>query len=733
MRHTLKYCACALVLLLAVASAALFALVRADAYTATLEGYLAEGKHFTLSGVSSGNTAVVQSYLETETTRRQAFLVRADDKLSAVDGSAAGTHWGVLADRAHLTSVPELDYLGISILNRENLTELLAAEEGKTLGLYKVSEDTLETLPEVTFAPGFSLGKLSDLVEETGTINGSYTVYGLGEEEFADFVSGLSTLTGSSEENLLTPLSGHAKDAGLLPVFVTLAVLSLALLLTLVFFIYVTQGAKELGTYLILGWSKTDYLINLFKPILYCLLPALLITLFGSWLTLHSFGFSVEMLPALFYPFGATVFITVLSFLLSSLVVIGMKPIHAVRGYTPQKLFAFMLAGAFVATSAGLYITASYLDGPLKEVEKTATVQREWGRVADEYILYSQSAGSDSTSFTGQSTEYAADFYRWYASIENESGVSLVNTYYVDQQLLQQWRELGEEVPTREFWYMAASPSYLQKIGLQIPAETLERAEAGQQVFLLPDHFNQEDLASISGWLKAEALRKGQAEQDISTPFTQNPVSYLDSYSPGEGLFTWSADPRQDFRSRDVVIYVATAANMTYFESESLAASGLADSYVKLSEEAVNQYTSAAYLSRYGLADNQPVFISSESFVAGLQKSLRQYLQLFGTVTLLLVLLVAVALSAFTGIYSLLNRNKIAVLRLLGHSLLASFKPAYLLVILTNLGGLAVMVLASSQVGIILALIMLLGQPVLLYLLAQKFAYSNMVSLIKES
>lgn len=172
---------------------------------------------------------------------------------------------------------------------------------------------------------------------------------------------------------------------------------------------------------------------------------------------------------------------------------------------------------------------------------------------------------------------------------------------------------------------------------------------------------------------------------------------------------------------------------MTYFESESLAASGLEDSYVKLSSQAVEKYASATYLSQYGLEDNHPVFISSQSFVAGLQKSISQFIQLFGVVVLLLGLLTAFALASLMNIYFLLNSKSISVRRLLGHPLWRLFKPAYLLVIMVNFIGLVSMALAVSRVGLLVALIMLIVQPVLLYLLARKFAYANMVSLIKES
>lgn len=733
MRQTLKYFASALLVLLAVVNIALFAAVRADGYEKEITNYLHQGKNFTISSLNPDQAAQVEGYLNAKIFQEQAVLIRADKKLSAVDGSADGTHLGLLADPNNLSSLPELNYLGVTILGTKNIGDLLTSEQGKTLGLYTVEENILQELPEVTFGPNLSIGKFSDLVEETNTVNGQYFLYGFSEEDFNDFLQELSAVSGISQEELLTPLSGSNQSTSLWPIFILTSLLSTTALLTLVLFIYITQGAKELGTYLILGWSKTNYLLTIAKPLAYTLIPTSLLTAIGTWLTLKDFGVSLAVASTLFRPLMLTIGIAIASFLLSSLPLLGMKPIHAVRGYRPQKLFVALLALGFITTTAGLYTTASFLDTPIKEVEKITTVQKEWDKVADQYILYSQSAGSDSASFTGQSTELAEDFYAWYASIEKDNGVSLVNTYYADQEILQQWRALGEDAPYREFWYMAASPNYLKRIGIEIPPATLKRAEEGEQVFLLPEHFSPQDKASLTSWLEQEAQRKGKAEQNIVTAFTQNQSTYIEEYSLDGDIFTWNADPEKDFLSSDVVIYVATSANMTYFESESLSASGLEQSYIKLSEEAVHKYTSLSYLESYNLDDNQPIFISSKSFVAGLQKSIYQYLQLFGAVTLILGLIAGFALSAFIMLYSLLFRNQIAVSRLLGHHLWSSFKPAYLLVILVNALGLLAMIIVESRVGLIIAVLMLVGQPVLLHMLSKKFAYSHMVSLIKES
>lgn len=733
MRHTLKYCASALLLLLAVVNVALFASIRADGYEEAVTSYLNQGRSFTISEINPNHNAQVEGYLSKKVIQNQAVLIRADDKLSAVDGSTNGTHLGLLATSDTLRQLPELNYLGVNILDTENMTHLLASDRGKTLGLYTVEENTLHKLPEVIFGPSLSVGKFSDMVEETGTINGRYFLYGFSEADFNNFLQELSAVSGISQENLLNPLSGSNQSTSLWPIFILISLLAVSTLLTLVLFIYITQGSSELGTYLILGWSKTDYLLTVARPLMYTLIPATLLTVFGSWLTLKDFGVSLAMLPSLLYPLMLAVGIAIASFLLSSLSLLGMKPIHAVRGYRPQKLFVALLALGFITTTAGLYTISSYLDGPIKELEKMTEVQKEWDSVADQHILYSQTTGSDSTSFTGQSTGLAEDFYSWYASIENEDGVYLVNTYHADQNILQTWRDLGEDAPQREFWYMAASPSYLKKIGIEIPSTTLLRAESGEQVFLLPDHFSPQDKSSLTKWLEQEAQRKGKAEQNIVTAFTQNPRTYVEDYSTDSEIFTWNDNPQKDFLSTDVVIYIATAANMTYFESESLASSGLADSYVKLSDEAVQKYTSQSYLEGFGLDDNKPSFISSQSFVAGLQKSIYGYLQIFGTVTLLFGLIVIFALAAFINLYSLLFRNQIAVSRLLGHSLRYSFRPAFLLVILVNAIGLLAMIIFRSNIGFLISLLMLVGQPALLYILSKKFAYSHMVSLIKES
>ncbi len=733
MRTVLKYCSCALVLLLAASFVLLLALNRSQHYEDTLDQYLTAGENFTLADIPQDKTQQVQAYLQSQLSQHQAVLIRADDKFSALDGGAGSIHLGIMADPAALASLPDLSYLGNNLLNQDKLSLLLEAGQGKTLGLYQVEADVLEQLPQERFGPSLSVGKLSDLVENTGTINGSYSLYGLDQQQNTAFFAGLAEVTQKSKEDLLRSAAESNTVDSLLPQLMLFAGLGLSALLCLVFLIYLSLGAKELGTHLILGWSKTDYFTKLLLPIFCSLVLALLISLAGSWLTVSNMSLTLELLMHMLYPFALTVCVTGLAFALACLVLVGMQPIHALAGYRPQKLFTVLLALAFLGSSAGLYTAAAYLETPLREMQNLTKVKQEWRQVADQHILYSQQTGEDAASFSGQSSSYVTDFYSWYRSIEDQEGVSLVNTYYVSQQLLAHWRSLGEQVPNREFWYMAASPSYLQQVGITVPEDAVNRAKSGQQVFLLPQHFSQNDQESIASWAQNNAVRRGKAEQSISTAFTQDPVTATANYNAAAGLFTWNSEPGQDFRSQDVLIYLATTANMTYFESESLAATGLGNSYVKLSSAAAERYTASTYLASYNLADNQPVFESSATFVAGLQKSIQDYLQICGLLMGFLGLLAVGALLSFTSIYSLLNHNKIAVLRFLGHPLGASYKPAFLLISATNLVALGVLTLIGSQLGMLVSLGFLLIQYLLLYLVARRFADANTVSLIKES
>ena len=181
------------------------------------------------------------------------------------------------------------------------------------------------------------------------------------------------------------------------------------------------------------------------------------------------------------------------------------------------------------------------------------------------------------------------------------------------------------------------------------------------------------------------------------------------------------------------MIYLATANNMRYFESESLGASGaLQNSYVKLSPEAYKKYTSSAYLSQYGLNQEGLSFVSIEAVIQGLSKSLGEFLLLFGSIAGLLAFFALLLIFGLTLVYGLGMGRVLAVKRLLGFGLGRLFLPPYILVVVMNIGALLAGVLLRSRFIPVFFSVYILVQGLLLWWQSQKLARQQMSQMLKE-
>ena len=156
---------------------------------------------------------------------------------------------------------------------------------------------------------------------------------------------------------------------------------------------------------------------------------------------------------------------------------------------------------------------------------------------------------------------------------------------------------------------------------------------------------------------------------------------------------------------------------MSFFESESLSAIGLENSYIKLSSDAVAKYGSSEYLAKYNLDDNQPEFRPVSDFIAGLQKNIQEFLQLFAGVSAAVLLLEILALITLTKLYAAVNRRSLAVKMLLGHSPLHSFRFTFAAVIAVNLLGVLIGLIAQSNVAVLVSAVMLVVQSAILTIL----------------
>ncbi len=187
--------------------------------------------------------------------------------------------------------------------------------------------------------------------------------------------------------------------------------------------------------------------------------------------------------------------------------------------------------------------------------------------------------------WTDDFNEFYKDSYDWYKSIENENGVYLANTDYYSNEILQVWKEnkIYDSVPDKAFWYYTVSPSYLKQMQINLSEENLKAAINGTRLYLIPDTFTQNEIEQFSAYIKEDALKNAQTST-IKTTFTDKQEIRLISYTPSGSYFTFPSEKGQSVTAKEPIIYVCTSANMKFYESESLIATGV-DSYIKFEDK----------------------------------------------------------------------------------------------------------------------------------------------------
>ena len=177
--------------------------------------------------------------------------------------------------------------------------------------------------------------------------------------------------------------------------------------------------------------------------------------------------------------------------------------------------------------------------------------------------------------------------YEWYRSVEGEEGVYILHYDHYSAELMHSWQEDGiyGTVPENGLSYLVVSPNYLDDNCFELSAEDRELAEAGVRLYLLPDSLDEDEAARTEAFLTDDALYGLDGGSLIDTEFTHDQRIEFRRYSFDGEFETFSAGT-----VADPVILVATCANMKFFESESLIATGVADGYIKLAREAYERY-----------------------------------------------------------------------------------------------------------------------------------------------
>lgn len=176
--------------------------------------------------------------------------------------------------------------------------------------------------------------------------------------------------------------------------------------------------------------------------------------------------------------------------------------------------------------------------------------------------------------------------FDWYRSIEGEEGVYIIHYDFYSADLMQQWKKDGayKSVPETDLHYYVASENYLADRGLTLSDQEKEMIHQGVRLYLIPEKLSEDQ--QLKEFLEEDALMSmDKGPFMIETEYSKNHRVEFRTYTFEGTLEVPGSDD-----INDPVILVCCCDNMKYFESESLIATGVTDSYIRLTEQAYKEF-----------------------------------------------------------------------------------------------------------------------------------------------
>ncbi|MGV9195903.1 hypothetical protein ACTOVL_01655 [Arcanobacterium canis] len=705
-----------------------------DEYTRAIADYPATNTVLNLSTISDdGLAGTAVRVAQGEAEKNGGLIIRRDPLVSRINGQTEGYRFGFGGQLANAPAQAELEFGGAKIFSQENLAILSKGKQKSTLGLDQVQTDVIADIPSVDLTSRAVGMHLDELITRSGTARGTYYVIGLTPSQFDKISDKIAEIVATPKSKITAITSGEATTEGVfLPIIRAFIAIDL-IMISMMFLVGIYQSMKQMGIYLLLGLTKREFLTIMWR-----------FSLIGAGIGVVSIGvielwqrweFSINAQTAIDISVNSALYIgsLLIACVPAILAVSATHPVNAIRNRVSQRVIVGAIAILFIFTSGASITGLHFIDGPMTQITKIQEIKSQWQPVEQTRILHEDSPGTNQISSNGANEGKEREYFNWYASIEDKPGVQLINTFDYNAEIIKKWHEERsyENLPIEPFWYFAASPNYLRSTHFDIPKTDEELAQSGVRVYYIPRSYSSEQQKAIRGWLIEND--KNHLDSPIVTKFTKNPRFEFRTYTPNEKFFTWNAEQPQNSTVIDPVIYLAKAANMTYFENESLVATGLENSYIKLDAQAAEKYAQAHYLAKYHLEDNAPQFIPVSDFLAGLHKSFLRLLQLFGTVIALGALIEIILLVGLVQLYGKSNAQRVAVMRLLGYPLIRIFWAPFALVFATTVIGTLVGIPLQSNGILWITPILGAIQIAVLFAVARRTATTHISHILKAN
>ncbi|WP_321971661.1 hypothetical protein [Paratractidigestivibacter sp.] len=215
----------------------------------------------------------------------------------------------------------------------------------------------------------------------------AYVFFGLDDDDFRVLVEDLSSAVGVSPETLTTKMSGSATELGLLYLFCAGSFALLSLVLCLLMVTRSLLELKTLGTHLMLGWSKLDFVNDMVSPQAFEVLALVPVGIIGAFVALDGFtvnsafvGYALgSVLPAVLAVLVAAV-IAVIPLLL-------VKPVEAIHGRYSRRGFYVLAVAVYLVCVAAAFAGCIYMDQPLCMYKELAHTRSAWQEYEDWYVV----------------------------------------------------------------------------------------------------------------------------------------------------------------------------------------------------------------------------------------------------------------------------------------------------------------------------------------------------------
>lgn len=682
--------------------------------------------------IGEDKTINVLNFLEEYANKNNILLVKTEDILDS-KGYTIGERILLAGDYNSNKDKLDLSFMNQKLVKDDDINKLLSSNEDLSIGYESSSINMIRDIPKFVLGDNIVIKSLLPQTLNTNNINGNYRLVGAKQEDKDIIIKALSEITGISREKFSENLSGSYLDNSFKEsILIGLFLLTLLLLFSL-FIINSVRSIREMGIYILQGYSKKDYVFKIFTPFINVgSISSVMLVLYGLILTNFSFR-SLTFISTMFL-YGVVNFIIILLLVcVSSIVMLTISPIDAIKNRISTKKYIIMALTLFLLSNIAMVFMAIYIDGPYKEIEENKRLSINWKEVSDLYILNELNVGDDQKSFTRESKAIHQDFYDWYKSIEGKDGVYIINTSFTSDETIYDLKQKGvyKSLPDKAFWEFIASPNYLNKIGINIDDNVINEAYNGSRIYLIPSSYSNHEKNKMEKYI-LERDNVDFRDDDIKTAYMNKKNLKFYTYDNDRDLFTYNTSVEDSNYTKDPIINIVTSENMIFRESESINAMGLANSFVKLSYDAKNNYTNYNYLRKYNLSDNLPSYLPIEKHVDGIQKTLLITIRLFLSLIIMLGTICLILLYSSIVLFRIMNDEEINIKRFLGYTNNKIYKKINIFVIIVLLIDFIAVAIYKSKIGILLITLLAVIEFIFLYKTYSKNQFSKLLDYLKS-